>query len=345
MANTQILLRRDTAANWASVNPILGPGELAIEQDTQLFKFGDGVTRYNSLPRPAVYATPTAASALTGTSLPLNIVSSSLTTVGTLSSLTVNGAMTVTSPNVISGKISNATFADSAGTASTAGSATTATTASTVAGPIGGTDNAIVFLKANNTLGFIPNPGAATGVFLEWTGSAFSWANSPAPSASTISGTTLNSTIVNSSLTAVGTIATGVWNGTPISISYGGTGATSASAALTALGAAPAAGSTSITTIGTLSSLTISGTTDGSYSNSTGFGTITTQGGVYMAKGAYVGTTITVAGTTASTSSITGALTVAGGVGVAGNVNVAGNLYVGGSSIKSLALAFAAAMS
>ena len=45
--------------------------------------------------------------------------------------------------------------------------------------------------------------------------------------AANITGTTLASNVVTSSLTAVGTIATGVWNGTAVTVPYGGTGATS----------------------------------------------------------------------------------------------------------------------
>jgi hypothetical protein len=41
---------------------------------------------------------------------------------------------------------------------------------------------------------------------------------------SVLSNTTLGSGIVNSSLTSLGTIATGVWNGTTIASAYGGTG-------------------------------------------------------------------------------------------------------------------------
>ena len=44
---------------------------------------------------------------------------------------------------------------------------------------------------------------------------------------SVLSNTTLGSGIVNSSLTSLGTIATGVWNGTAIGAVYGGTGLTS----------------------------------------------------------------------------------------------------------------------
>lgn len=55
---------------------------------------------------------------------------------------------------------------------------------------------------------------------------------------SVLSGSTLGSGITASSLTSVGTITTGVWNGTAIAIANGGTGATDAGAARTALGLA-----------------------------------------------------------------------------------------------------------
>ena len=48
--NGKVLLRNDTATNWATENPTLGKGELGIEIDTGLFKIGDGLTAWNSLP-------------------------------------------------------------------------------------------------------------------------------------------------------------------------------------------------------------------------------------------------------------------------------------------------------
>lgn len=45
--------------------------------------------------------------------------------------------------------------------------------------------------------------------------------------AGTLSGTTLNATVVSSSLTSVGTITTGVWNGTSVTETHGGTGQSS----------------------------------------------------------------------------------------------------------------------
>lgn len=44
-----IQFRRGTAANWASVNPVLGSGEPGYETDTGLTKIGDGTTAWNSL--------------------------------------------------------------------------------------------------------------------------------------------------------------------------------------------------------------------------------------------------------------------------------------------------------
>lgn len=46
-AQTIIKLRRGTAAQWASANPVLAAGEVGFETDTRKFKFGDGVATWN----------------------------------------------------------------------------------------------------------------------------------------------------------------------------------------------------------------------------------------------------------------------------------------------------------
>ena len=73
--------------------------------------------------------------------------------------------------------------------------------------------------------------------------------------------TTLTSTVVTSSLTAVGTVATGVWEGTDVGVAHGGTGASTAADARTNLGVDPAGtdNSTNVTLAGTPDYITIAG--------------------------------------------------------------------------------------
>lgn len=50
LLKTQIQLRNDTAAKWASVNPKLAKGEIGIEIDTNKIKIGNGTDLWNDLP-------------------------------------------------------------------------------------------------------------------------------------------------------------------------------------------------------------------------------------------------------------------------------------------------------
>jgi len=45
----EIQIRRDTAANWTSVDPILAEGEFGLETDTNQLKIGDGVLAWTAL--------------------------------------------------------------------------------------------------------------------------------------------------------------------------------------------------------------------------------------------------------------------------------------------------------
>lgn len=69
MATVRFQLRRDTAANWASVNPTLGPGEPALEIDTLLVKYGNGAAAWNDLPYSALDL-PAVLSAYAGGAMP-----------------------------------------------------------------------------------------------------------------------------------------------------------------------------------------------------------------------------------------------------------------------------------
>ena len=78
--NALIQIRRDTAANWTSVNPTLASGEQGFETDTGKFKIGTGSTAWNSL----LYATD--ASEITGTFSSITVTGES----------TINSALNVT---------------------------------------------------------------------------------------------------------------------------------------------------------------------------------------------------------------------------------------------------------
>jgi hypothetical protein len=150
---------------------------------------------------------------------------------------------------------------------------------------------------------------------------------------SVLNGTTLGSGVTASSLTSVGTIATGVWNGTAIAIANGGTGSTDAGAARTALGLAigtdvqaynstlaAVAGGTytgddSITTVGTIAAGTWNGTVIGSTYGGTGVNngaSTITLGGNLVTSGAHA-TTLTTTGTTGVTLPTTGTLATLAG--------------------------------
>ncbi|MGJ8478056.1 PE-PGRS family protein [Sphingobium yanoikuyae] len=89
MPTVRFQLRRDTAANWTSINPTLGPGEPALETDTLLVKYGDGATAWNSLPYSAVNL-PAILEAIAGATP----IADGPHTVGTNTITTVSGIIT-----------------------------------------------------------------------------------------------------------------------------------------------------------------------------------------------------------------------------------------------------------
>jgi hypothetical protein len=148
---------------------------------------------------------------------------------------------------------------------------------------------------AKNALdALLPSQTGKSGRFLQTNGVSPLWEVVLAD-ASTLEGTTLKSTVVNSSLTSVGTLASlTVTN--PISGSVTGNAATATTAATVTTAAQP-----TITSVGTLTAVNTSGV-------------------------------ITGTNTTASTSSATGALIVAGGVGIAKDTFINGlRVGVGGT--------------
>jgi hypothetical protein len=49
MSTVRIQVRRGTASQWTSVNPILAAGEMGVESDSNLFKFGNGSSTWTAL--------------------------------------------------------------------------------------------------------------------------------------------------------------------------------------------------------------------------------------------------------------------------------------------------------
>ena len=89
---TKIQVRRGTAAQWTSANPVLAAGEWGFETDTKKFKIGDGTTAWNA---PLSYAVSGANSPFAGTvTLGSNIAGTA--TSGGASVSTFNGSVATT---------------------------------------------------------------------------------------------------------------------------------------------------------------------------------------------------------------------------------------------------------
>jgi len=61
-----IQIRRDTAANWTSANPVLLIGEIGFETDTRTFKVGNGTDNWTALPYITFSNSFTSAATFTG---------------------------------------------------------------------------------------------------------------------------------------------------------------------------------------------------------------------------------------------------------------------------------------
>ncbi len=59
-AITSIRLRRGTAAQWTSANPVLAAGEVGLETDTNRTKYGNGSLTWSALPYSVADASGTA---------------------------------------------------------------------------------------------------------------------------------------------------------------------------------------------------------------------------------------------------------------------------------------------
>ena len=87
-----IQIRRDTASNWTSANPILALGEMGAETDTSKIKIGDGTTAWASVPYlidAGDYLTATSTNTLTNKTI--TIAGNTLTGVAPTATPTLTG--------------------------------------------------------------------------------------------------------------------------------------------------------------------------------------------------------------------------------------------------------------
>jgi hypothetical protein len=309
--------RRDSAANWTFNNPTLLAGELGYESDTGKWKVGDGTTAWAGLayiPGSQISAYPLVnADIATGAEIAVSKLAdgtarqllqtdaagtgvewtSNIDVPGTLdvtgaatfdNNLTVQGdlyvngteviintqTLEVEDKNVIIGKVATPTDVTADGGGITLK---------------GTTDKTITWLDATDAWTLSEHVNIASAKEYRIAGTKV------------LDATSLGSAVVSSSLTSVGTIGTGVWNGTTVATGYGGTGQTTYTNGQLLIGK----------TDGTLAKATLTASTGVTITNGNGTITIAATG-----SGGTV-TSVDVSGGTGLTSSggpITGSGTI-----------------------------------
>lgn len=239
--------RYDTAANWTAANPTLLAGEIGIESDTKKWKLGTGTTAWNSLgyiPGLSISAYPLvnadiasnaeiAVSKLAdGTARQLLQTASNGTDVEWASNIDIPGTLDVTGAATFDAAVTIQGDLTVNGTTTTIdtqhlivedknvviGQVTTPSDVTADGGGItlrGTTDKTISWIDATDAWTFSEHVNIASTKEYRIAGTKV------------LDATSLGSGVTGSSLTSVGTIATGVWNGTTIGTAYGGTGQTS----------------------------------------------------------------------------------------------------------------------
>ena len=272
------------------------------------------------------------ANTLSGTTLASNVVTSSLTSVGIITSGTWSGTAIAYNKLALTGNIVDADISSSAAIADSklatitssgkvSNTATTATNANTA--------NAIVARDAsgNFTAGVITGTLSGTAstankltTARNINGIAFDGSSNitVAADANTLTGTTLASNVVTSSLTSVGTITSGTWSGTTIAVANGGTGVTTSTGT----------GSVVLSNTPTFVTPVLGAATGTSLSLS---GNLSASAGTYSS-------TLSAGATTLASASITGAATVGTTLGVTGATTLGNTLNVTGAGTFSSSL-------
>jgi hypothetical protein len=165
-----------------------------------------------------------------------------------------------------------------------------------------------------------------------------------------LSATALGSSVVGSSLTSVGTIATGTWNGTVIAGQYGGTGVNNSGKTITIGGNFTTSGAhtTTLTTTGNTSiTLPTSGTVVANPVSVTGAGTaVSLTGGATTGTTSETGGAVNITGgasTSGTAENIGGAVNITGGAanttaGYGGSVTINGGLGSSASGVGTVSI-------
>jgi hypothetical protein len=114
---TQIQIRRGTAAQWTSTNPVLAAGEQGFETDTGKFKIGTGSTAWTGLAYAAGTGTVTSITAGTGLSGGAITTSGTIAIDSTVATLTGTQTLTnktLTTPTLDDAKVNLAFDAETA---------------------------------------------------------------------------------------------------------------------------------------------------------------------------------------------------------------------------------------
>ena len=224
MANT-IRLKKRAASGSAGAPTTLAPSEVAFNENDKKLYYGFGDDGDGTSSSIITIGGEGAFSTLTTN----QTISGNKTFTGTvdLSGATLSGNTTFSNNLVVTGDLTvNGTTTTVNSTTVTVddknielGSVATPSDTTADGGGItlkGTTDHTITWTNSTDSWDFSEHVNAASGKEFKINGT------------SVLSSSTLGSGVTGSSLTSVGTIATGTWNGTAIGRAYGGTGLTAA---------------------------------------------------------------------------------------------------------------------
>ena len=162
----------------------------------------------------------------------LNITKADITGLGVQDGLTAGSGISISSGSILVTGLTSSNLSPTAGI--TVGQlATSTTTLGSTIMTLGGTVTSVTGLTSVSSTGFTGalTGNASTATKLAATkninGVAFDGSADITIDAGTLTGTTLKSTVTTSSLTSVGTITTGTWNGSVIGSNVGGAGSVS----------------------------------------------------------------------------------------------------------------------